>query len=292
MGADSLADTGKRDTDSWTKIMTPERAWFDINYRELWVYRDLIRLFVWRDFIATYKQALLGPCWLFISPLMTALVFTVVFGQIAQIPTEGAPPFLFYMCGTVCWGYFSGCLMGTSNVFVTNSHLFGKVYFPRLTVPIATVFSTGLKFLIQLGILVGFLLYFVAGGASISAGIWLAAVPFLAVQAGILGMAAGLVISSLTTKYRDLNHFLNFGVQLWMYATPVVYPLSLVPDRYEWVFWLNPMAAVVEGFRKGLLGTGSVTAWHVAVSLGISLLLFVAGVGLFAKTEKTFIDRI
>lgn len=276
----------------WTRIMTPERGWFDIDFRELLRYRDLVWLFVWRDFVATYKQTVLGPAWFFISPLLTAVVFTVVFGEIAQIPTDGMPPFLFYFCGTVCWGFFARCLVEISAVFATNAHLFGKVYFPRLATPVAALLSNGIKLAIQFGILLGFLLYFKFTGTPIKTTVWTLAVPLLVLQAGILGLAGGLIISSLTTKYRDLQHFVHFGIQLWMYATPVVYPLSEIPERYSWFFVLNPMVLVVEGFRKGLLGTGTITTWMVVTSISVSLLLLVVGLGLFTKTENTFMDRI
>lgn len=276
----------------WTKIMTPKRRFFDVDFCGLWRYRELVALFVWRDFKAAYKQTVLGPAWFFISPVLTALVFSVVFGEIARIPTDGTPPFLFFLCGTTCWGLFARCLLGTSGVFAANAELFGKVFFPRLAIPVATLLSSCVTFLIQLAILLGFLVYFKARGAPITAGQWTLVVPLLALQAGILGMAVGILVSSLTTKYRDLNHFINFAVQLWMYATPVVYPLSQVPDRYAFFFLLNPMASIVEGFRKGLLGIGSVTPSTIVVSLFVSLVLLAAGLGLFAKTENTFLDRI
>ena len=272
--------------------MTPERAWLNLDYHELWRYRDLIMLFVWRDFIATYKQTVFGPAWFFISPLMTAVVFTIVFGEIVDIPTDGAPPFLFYLCGTICWGYFSRCLVDTSSVFTTNAALYGKVYFPRLVNPIAIVMSCGINFLIQLSILVGFIVYFWLSGAPTTFSSWLIAFPLFSLQAGILGMAVGLVVSSLTTKYRDLTHLLRSGVQVWMYATPVVYPLSQIPKKYEMFFMLNPMVAVVEGMRKGLLGAGTVTAGYIGLSVGITILSLVIGLSLFTRTESTFIDRV
>ncbi len=292
VSAISSSEKGETDRSHWTRIITPERGWFHINFRELWRYRDLVVLFVWRDFVATYKQTILGPAWFFISPLMTAVVFTVVFGKIARIPTDGMPPFLFYLSGTVCWGYFARCIGETSHVFSANIHLFGKVYFPRLSIPFASVLSSGIRFLIQFSILLGFIFYFFAKGAPIRANIWSTAVPLFALQAGVLGMAAGIVISSLTTKYRDLNHFVHFGVQLWMYATPVVYPLSQIPDRYRPLCLVNPMVPVVEAFRKGLLGTGTVTPGQMAVSILLTLLLLLAGLMLFTRTENTFMDRV
>ncbi|MDQ7783787.1 MAG: ABC transporter permease [Desulfomonilaceae bacterium] len=276
----------------WTKIITPERAWFDIDLGALWRYRYLVRLFVLRDLVATYKQTILGPAWFFISPLITAVVFTFVFGTIAAIPTDGMPPFLFYLCGTVCWGQFSRCLVTTSSVFVDNSHIFGKVSFPRLAIPVATVISSGAKFLVQLVILLGFMIYFRSKGSPVAPNWWAPAVLFLGLQAGIIGMAAGILIASVTTKYRDLMFFVQFGVQLWMYATPVVYPLSQVPERYGWFFLLNPMVAVVESFRLALLGTGGVGPLQMGMSVAFTILLLLAGLGSFNKTENTFMDRI
>ncbi len=276
----------------WTTIIRARRPWFEVDFREIWKYRDLVMLFVRRDFVAQYKQTVLGPIWFFLQPLLTTIMFTVVFGRIARIPTDGIPDFIFYLAGTVCWGYFSTCLTQTSNAFITNAAIFGKVYFPRLVVPLGIVISNLFKFLIQFGLFLCFLVYFLVRGSSISPGISVLMLPLLVAQMAVLGLGCGILISSLTTKYRDLTLLVAFGVQLWMYATPVVYPLSQVPEQYRNLYALNPMVAVVEGFRQAFLGTGSLTPQIVGISvLGTGILLLV-GLVLFSRVEKTFMDTI
>ncbi|MFH0786368.1 MAG: ABC transporter permease [Pseudomonadota bacterium] len=238
----------------WTKIIQPRSGWFDLHLKELWRYRDLIVLFVRRNFVTVHKQTILGPLWYLIQPLFSTLVFTVIFGNIAKLPTDGLPPMLFYMSGIVTWNYFSGCLNQTSNTFVANAGIFGKVYFPRLTVPISVVTTNLLQFAIQFGLFLGFLFYFYFKGSSIHPHWWIFFTPLLILQMACLGLGLGIIVSSLTTKYRDLTYLVAFGVQLWMYATPIVYPISLVPSRYQWLLALNPMTAIVETFRFAFLG--------------------------------------
>jgi len=281
----------ERDAD-WTMIIRPVQAWFAVDLGELWRYRDLILLFVRRDFVAQYKQTVLGPLWFFIQPLLTTIMFTVVFGKIAQIPTDGVPQFIFYLSGTVCWGYFANCVTQTSGTFIANANILGKVYFPRLVIPISIVISNVFKFLIQFGLFLGFLVYFMLAGSSVALNWGAMFLPLLIAQMAVMGLGFGIVISSLTTRWRDLTLLVAFGVQLWMYATPVVYPLSQIPEQYRAVYALNPMVAIVESFRQIFLGTSSVTPQIVATSLAVTLVLLFAGLVLFSRVEKTFMDTI
>ncbi|MGV8081458.1 MAG: ABC transporter permease [Syntrophales bacterium] len=273
-------------------VIRPKTGWFDIHLAELWNYRDLVFLFVRRDFVSAYKQTILGPLWYLIQPVLTTIVFTVVFGKIARIPTDGIPPFLFYMAGYIAWAYFAECLTMTANTFVANSGIFGKVYFPRLVVPLATVLTNLMKFAVQFCLFLAFYAYFLLTGASIHPTIWIAVLPVLILEMALLGMGFGIVISSLTTRYRDLAFLVAFGVQLWMYATPVVYPLSQIPGKYHLFFMLNPMTAVVETFRAAFLGSGGVNATFMAVSWMITLLVLFVGIVLFSRIEKTFMDTV
>lgn len=280
------------DGENWTTVLEAKRSWFDVNIRELWRYRDLILLFVRRDFVAIYKQTILGPLWFLLQPLFTTVVFTVIFGKVAKIPTDGLPPILFYMTGIVAWNYFSGCLTSTSDTFVKNAGIFGKVYFPRLVVPVSVVISNILTFFIQFGLLFVFLSYFYLKGAAIQPSLWILLVPFMILHMAALGLGIGICISSLTTKYRDLNYAVGFGVQLWMYATPIVYPLSQVPQKWQWLVALNPMTAIVETFRYAFLGAGTVDLRVLSVSLGVTLLILITGIILFSRIEKTFMDTV
>ncbi len=280
------------EADQWTTIIGPSRPWFHVDLAELWRYRELVALFVHRDFVAQYKQTILGPVWFFIQPLLTTLVFTVVFGRIAKIPTEGVPDFLFYLSGTVCWGFFAACLTPISDTFVANSAVFGKVYFPRLVVPISIAISSLLKFFIQFALFLVFLLYFSLSGSSASLSIWVIALPFLIFQMGLFAIGCGILVSSLTTRYQDLRHIVSFGVQLWMYATPVVYPLSVVPERMRPIMALNPLMSVVEAFRLGFLGVSSLTGTYVLIGWGVTVVILMTGLALFSHVEKTFMDTV
>jgi len=279
-----------RTEEAWTTIIRPRNPWFDVNLRELWAYRDLVLLFVRRDFVTVYKQTILGPLWFLIQPLLTTLVFTIVFGKIARIPTDGIPDVLFYLSGIVCWGYFANCLTQTSDTLSGNAFIFGKVYFPRLVVPVSLVISGILKFLVQLGLFLIFFLYFFLKGSTVGFSIWLLALPALIIQMGLIGMGCGVLVSSLTTRYQDLKHVVVFGVQLWMYATPVVYPLSVVPEHLRTFLAFNPMVAVVETFRLGFLGASGLTGTYVAISWAVTLIILFIGLTLFSRVEKTFMD--
>lgn len=280
------------DHEPWTTIISPHRSWFEFNLSELWRYRDLMLLLVRRDLIAQYKQTILGPLWFVLQPLFTTLVFTVVFGRIAAIPTDGTPDFLFYFAGTICWGYFAGCLTQTADTLSTYAAVFGRVYFPRLVVPISFAVSNICKFLVQLALFLAFLLYYYRGGASVTVTPWVWALPVLVVYMALLGIGCGLLVASMTTRYRDLAMVAGFGVQLWMFATPVVYPLSQIPGAYRPYFALNPMTSVVEGFRAGFLGSSSLTPADIAVGGMMTLALLFAGLVLFSRVERTFMDTV
>ncbi len=280
------------DDQNWDFVIKPKTGWLDIHLGELYRYRDLIYLFVKRDFVTFYKQTILGPLWYIIQPVVNTLVFTIIFGKVAKISTDGTPPFLFYMAGTVAWGYFATCLQTTSKTFVSNSGLFGKVYFPRLTVPVSSIIIGLLQFGIQFLIFFGFLLYFIWGGADVQPNSLIFFVPLILLQTAVLSFGFGILISSLTTKYRDLTFAMGFGVQLWMYATPVVYPLSIIPEKYRLLAALNPMASIVESFRGAFLGTSSIEPVHIVISVSVTLIVFIAGVIKFSQTEKIFMDTV
>ncbi len=276
----------------WDLIIRPHRPWLDLRLDELWKARDLILLFVWRDFISVNKQTILGPAWYVIQPILTPLIFTVVFGQIAKLPTDQMPGFVFYMAGSVVWTYFSQSLIKTSDTFIGNAGLFGKVYFPRLSVPISLLISNLITFAIQLGVFAVFLVGFALAGAEIRP-TWAALLlPVLILIMAGLGLGGGITISALTTRYRDLRLMVSFGMQLFMYATPVVYPLSSTTGILRMFLMANPMTAVVETFRYGLLGSGSFLPWNLAYSLAVMVLLLFAGMLLFNRVEATFMDTV
>lgn len=276
----------------WDLVIKPKSGWFDIDLGELWRYRDLIAMFVKRDFVTLYKQTILGPLWYIIQPLFTTVVFTIIFGRVAKIPTDSLPPFLFYMAGNVMWGYFAGSLTATSNTFNANAAIFGKVYFPRLTVPLATVIVNFLQFFIQLVLFLCFYFYFMSKGAPIHPTFWILALPVLLLQMALLSFGLGILLSSMTTKYKDLRFAMAFMVQLWMYATPIVYPLSQIPDWLLPYYILNPMVALVESFRFMFFGTSAVQWSQIGVSWTVTLVLLFAGVVLFSRIEKTFMDTV
>jgi len=278
--------------ENWTQIIRPQGRQFDLKLHELWQYRDLIVLFVRRDFVAQYKQTILGPAWHFIQPLLTTLTFTIIFGKIARIPTDGLPPFLFYMAGTILWGYFSGVLNGTSNTFTGNAGIFGKVYFPRLAVPVAGLLSRLIAFGLQFLFFLGFLAFFMLGGAEVSPNAWVLTTPLLLIIMAALGLGLGVIVSSLTTRYRDLTVVVGFGVQLLMYATPVIYPLSALPEPYRLWMLLNPIAPVMEMFRYAYLGAGETSPGLLIYSILITTLILYIGIILFNRVERTFMDTV
>lgn len=276
----------------WTMILRPKRSLLDVNLRELWQYRDLIMLFVNRDFVSKFKQTILGPLWFVIQPLLTTIMFTIIFGNIAGLSTSGIPKMLFYMSGVVGWTYFSTCLNDTSQTFIKNASIFGKVYFPRLALPISIVISNLVSFVIQFVFLCCFVVYFMLIGTPLSLNMNILWIPFLVVLMAGLGLGFGIIISSLTTKYRDLTHLVTFGVTLWMYATPIIYPLSGIPEKYRMFVMANPMTPVIETFKSAILGVGEINYASLLYSFIFTVVLLAVGIIIFNKVEKTFMDTV
>jgi lipopolysaccharide transport system permease protein len=283
---------GTPTTEDWDLIIQPQRSLLDLRLAELWRYRDLVMLFVRRDFVSVYKQTILGPLWYLIQPLLTTITFTVIFGNIAKLPTDGLPQFLFYMSGTVVWSYFSDCLTKTSTTFVTNAQLFGKVYFPRLAVPVSILISNLITFIIQFTFFLAFMAFFAIGGADIHPNLWMLLTPLLILNMAGLGLGLGILVSSLTTKYRDLRFLVQFGVSLLMYATPVIYPASSIPTRFQWALQLNPMTPIVETFRYAFLGAGSVHPFGLLYSFSFMFIIVAIGTVMFNRVEATFMDTV
>ncbi len=276
----------------YTRI-TSEKKWFNLNFKEVWEYKDLIVLFTKRNFSLAYKQTVLGPLWIFLNPFITSVVYTLVFGNIAQIGTDGIPHMLFYLTGNAIWAFFASCVNKNAHTFTSNAGVFGKVYFPRLTVPISNVISSAIQFFIQM-IMVGFfLIYYVYNGVVTPNWTSWLLIPLILIHLGILGMGFGIIVSSLTTKYRDLSNLVGFGVQLWMYGTPIVYPLSQISDGIlRRAILFNPVSAPVELFRYAVLGQGTIIPQYLVLSWIITILCALLGVMLFNRTEKTFMDTV
>ncbi|MDO5400299.1 MAG: ABC transporter permease [Eubacteriales bacterium] len=278
---------------SYHTHISARHRWFDLNLREVWQYRDLIVLFTKRSFVVSYKQTILGPAWIFLTPLFSSIVQAFVFGGIAGIGTDGVPGLLFYLCNNAVWAYFSTCLINNASTFTANAGVFGKVYFPRLTTPISNVISSIIRFGIQMLLVLLFMSYYlVRGSLHPRWAMWLL-IPVELVHLGLLGMGLGIIISSLTTKYRDLTVLVGFGVSLWMYATPVVYPLSTVADGWiKNLLLVNPVTPSVELLRSAILGAGTVYWDAYALSWAVSLVVTVLGIMIFNKVERTFMDTV
>lgn len=271
----------------------PKTSWFDLHLKDIWTYRDLLLMFVKRDFIAVYKQTILGPLWFLIQPLLTTIMFILVFDKVANIPTDSAPPALFYLSGLVIWNYFSSCLNKTSVTFTANAGIFGKVYFPRLIIPLSNVVSALIGFAIQLLLLLILIAYYVWFlDSNIQLNTYLIFIPFLLLLVAALGLGVGIIISSLTTKYRDMIHLVTFGTQLLMYATPVIYPLSFFEGKYRLFILANPLTPIIELFRYSLLGVGEFHLWHLLYSTSITFLSLLIGVLIFNRIEKSFMDVV
>lgn len=279
-------------SDHWDLVIRPKTGWFDLRLADLWRYRDLTLIFVWRDFVAQYKQTVLGPLWHLIQPLFTTLLFTLIFGQVAKLPTDSAPPIIFYMAGVVCWNYFAECLTRASGTFIQNAGIFGKVYFPRLSVPVSVVISNLIKFAIQFALFLGFVGFYFVKGAGIHPNALVLMTPVLLLIMAALGLGSGIIVSSLTTKYRDLQVLVTFGVQLLMYVTPVIYPVSMVPREYRWIVLANPMTPLVETFRHAFLGTGAFDPLHLLYSVIAAVIILFIGIVLFNHVERTFMDTV
>lgn len=282
----------KGNTKAWDLIIEPQQGLLDVNFKEIWDYRDLLFLFVKRDVVTVYKQTVLGPIWFFVQPIMTMLVYIVVFGNIAGIPTDGIPKPLFYLSGIIIWNYFSECFLKTSDTFTVNQDMFGKVYFPRLIMPLSKVVSGLIKFFIQFILFLVVYLYFLVDGVPVQLGFELLLVPYFIVLMALLGLGFGLIFTSMTTKYRDLKFLIQFGVQLLMYATPIIYPMSEIPEKIRYFISFNPLSHIVEGFKLAFLGQGSLTTSGLLYSSACTLIVLVVGILIFNKTEKTFVDTV
>lgn len=281
----------------FTTVIKPKSGWFDLHLKEVFAYHDLIFLFVKRNFVSKYKQTILGPAWAIIQPLLTTVVFTLVFGNIAGLSPDGVPPFIFYLSGTVLWTYFSGCLTQTANTFVANSATMGKVYFPRLVMPISTVFSEFISFAIQYGFLLIFLVYYTVTKQGVHPNLWMLMTPLIILQLAMLSLGCGIIISALTTKYRDLAMLVGFGVQLWMYGSPIAYDMfrfgAFAPGgSWHALYMCNPISPIVNLFRYAYLGTGAMEWNYYLIGWGTTLVFLFLGVVLFSRVEKTFMDTV
>lgn len=283
----------RESAENWTEIISPKTHLLDLRLREVWRYRDLVMLFVQRDFVAQYKQTILGPLWHIIQPLLTTLIFLFLFGNVAKIGTDGINPILFYMAGITIWNYFSGCLISTSNTFVSNAGMLGKVYFPRLVLPISVAISNIIRFGIQFGLLLIFMVAYLFKGVAIHVGFSWLYIPLLIAEMAGIGLGLGIIISSLTTRYRDLSILLTFAVQLGMYITPIAYPISFLNGKsYEWVIKINPLTSIVESFRYCLFGKGTVSLSSIGYSTVFMITVLIVGVLIFNKVEKDFMDTV
>lgn len=281
----------------FSTVIVPKTGWFDLNLKEVLKYRDLIFLFVKRNFVSRYKQTVLGPAWAIIQPFLTTVMFTLIFGNIAGLAPGGVPSFVFYLSGNVMWGYFSGCLTSTANTFVANSHTMGKVYFPRLVMPISSVLSQLINFAIQYAFLICFLVFYALTGQGVAPNWWILMTPVLLMQLAMLSLGFGVIISAMTTKYRDLAMLVGFGVQLWMYATPVAYDMfsmgAFAPGgKWHSLYMCNPVTPIVNIFRYAYLGIGSVDWNYYLLSWGVTAVVLFAGIVLFNRVEKTFMDTV
>ena len=281
----------------FSTVIVPKTGWFDLNLKEVLKYRDLIFLFVKRNFVSRYKQTILGPAWAIIQPFLTTVMFTLIFGNIAGLAPGGVPSFVFYLSGNVMWGYFSGCLTSTANTFVANSHTMGKVYFPRLVMPISSVCSELISFAIQYMFLICFLVFYALTGQGVAPNWWILMTPVLLLQLAMLSLGFGVIISAMTAKYRDLAMLVGFGVQLWMYATPVAYDMfsmgAFAPGgKWHSLYMCNPVTPIVNLFRYAYLGIGSVDWNYYLLSWAVTAVVLFAGIILFNRVEKTFMDTV
>ena len=279
----------------WDLIIKGHTSLLDVRFRDIWHYRDLLVLFVRRDFVSFYKQTVLGPLWFFIQPIFTTIVFTFVFGQLAGIGTDGLPQVLFYLSGITAWNYFADCLTKTSTVFKDNANIFGKVYFPRLIMPLSIVVSSLVRFGVQLLLLIGMMIFYAARGADFQVTAAILFFPVLILLMALLGLGLGLIITAITTKYKDLTFLITFGVQLLMYATTVIYPLSVAREKFgdlAWIVEMNPMTGIIEGFRYAFLGKGEFTFTSIGYSTLVTIIVLFLGIIIFNRTEKNFVDTI
>lgn len=275
----------------WTEIIEPKGRWYDLKLKEIWQYRDLIQIFIRRDVVSVYKQTILGPVWFFLGPLMTVFIYTFVFGTVAKIPTDGIPAPLFYLAGTTLWNYFSNCFSGASTTFTANAHLFGKVYFPRLAVPISLVLSNLVKLSVQFIVFLIFWLFYLYRG-EVTPSWHLVTLPLVVSLMALLSLGGGIIISSFSTKYRDLTFFLPFAITVLMYATPVIYPTSALPGTYKVIAQINPIAHLIEAFRFSFTGAGTFSWWGLGYSAIFTVVVLLLGVFIFNRVERTFMDTV
>ncbi|WP_428328428.1 ABC transporter permease [Mucilaginibacter sp.] len=283
------------DKETWDLEITAANNIFDLKLKDVWHYRDLLLLLVRRDFVSFYKQTILGPLWFFIQPIFTTIIYTYIFGNLAAIPTDGLPQPLFYLAGITAWNYFSDCLTKTSTVFTANSALFGKVYFPRLIVPLSIVVSNLIRFGVQMTLFFIMMGIYWLKGTALHPNVYILLFPILLLLMAMLGLGLGMIISALTTKYRDLSFLIAFGIQLMMYLTTVIYPLSVVKKKYpsyEWLVAYNPMTSIIEAFRYGFLGKGSFTMLSLGITTIITVFIMLVGIIIFNRVERTFIDTV
>jgi lipopolysaccharide transport system permease protein len=276
----------------WTEEIKSQDSLFSVNLKEVWHYRDLLLMLVKKDYVTFYKQTILGPIWFFVQPILTTLMYVLLFGQIAKLSTDGTPQMAFYLSGITIWNYFSEALTKTSTVFKDNAAVMGKVYFPRLIMPLSIIVSGLMKFAIQFGLFIAVVLYFTFVEKSIHPNIWVLATPFLLLLMAAFSLGLGMIFSSLTTKYKDLVFLLTFGIQLFMYATPVVYSITSIPEQYKWMINANPLTGIFECFRYGFLGSGSFDPMSLWISTVITVVTLVIGVVIFNKVEKSFMDTV
>lgn len=276
----------------WTEVISSDSSLFKLNLKEVWNYKDLLFMFVKRDFVTFYKQTVLGPLWFIIQPLFTTIMYVIVFGNLANLSTDGAPKVVFYLAGVSIWGYFSETLTKTASVFTVNANIFGKVYFPRLIMPLSLVVSGLIKFGVQFAIFISVLLYYYFTNGNVHPNMYILLTPFLLFLMAILSLGLGMIISSMTTKYKDLTYLISFGIQLFMYATPVVYPLSAIPEKYQSLALLNPLTPIFECFRYAFLGSGNFEISMLIYGTVVSVLFLFVGIVIFNKVEKSFIDTV
>jgi lipopolysaccharide transport system permease protein len=277
---------------NWTTTIKPKSNLLELRLKDLWQYKDLIKMFILRDFVTFYKQTILGPLWFIIQPVFTAGMFSIVFGTLAKISTDETPQMLFYLSGIINWTYFSESLTKTSDTFIANTGIFGKVYFPRLTVPVAAIITNMLRYFIQFAIFLIIYFMYIFKGANVHPNYLIALTPVLLVYLALMSLGFGIWVSSLTTKYRDLKFALPFLVQLWMYASPVVYPFSLIPEKYKFIAAINPIVPVIEIFRYSYLGAGTVNINHIIISICFTMFILITGVIIFNRIEKKFMDTV
>ena len=280
------------DTTDWDLVITADRGWFSIDLKALWHYRDLIFLFVKRDLISQYKQTILGPLYFAITPILGTLINTFIFGKIAKLSTDGVPHFLFYMSGGLFWGFFNNCLGAAKGTFTSNASMFAQAYFPRLSVPISQSISALFRRMIQFVVFISFYVYFVMNGFQMRPSIGVLLLPLLLLQCSLLGIGVGILMSSFTTRYRDLNFVFGFIVTAWMYASPVVYPLSVIPEKWHLLMSINPMVGIIELVRQILFGVSSFRVEYIVIGVTVNFILLVLGIIVFNKVEKNFLDTV